>query len=119
MQISIKLEVLKTASLWKLTKPGPPGMGNVHFRCQFQPQKGCFFEQTNEKLGFYLEVKYPSSLSLENTIAFAERNVYAQIVLDEIEKYSMLTREYINTRMKLNKIYEIQFPISELIRESV
>lgn len=33
--------------------------------------------------------------------------------------HSMFTREYINTRMKLNKIYEIQFPISELIRESV
>ena len=54
---------------------------------------------------------------LDNDIS--ELEVKVELNSGEIEKYSMLTREYINTRMKLNKIYEIQFPISELIRGSV
>ena len=77
---------------------------NMYFNCQVSPEEHKasgletkyateratfkeFFEQTNENLGFYLEVKYPSSRELENLIPFEERNIYTQRVMDEIEAY--------------------------------
>ena len=43
--------------------------------------------ETDPRLGFTAEIKYPSSPALESKIKFVERNIYTQRVLDEIEKY--------------------------------
>ena len=43
--------------------------------------------ETDPRLGFTAEIKYPSSPALESKIKFVERNIYTQRVLDEIETY--------------------------------